>query len=121
MMANYAEVAQRTLATYFHHPKLRGFIQDACYRRMILATAEQGPSTLETDVRVLLYAFNGHGPLADALWKPHDRAGLIQQTELADFGEPWERDQVIIGATTYQVLRGAEFGTQCLWQVQLRD
>lgn len=121
-MATLFDTAATTVARCFADPSMGRWIQRGTYRRVIPPTPEQGSSQVDVPVQVLLTQFNGHGPMADALWKPSDRLAIIQQAELEALGEPCEKDQLHLpGREPWQVLRGFELATGLLWHIHVRQ
>lgn len=121
-MATYFETAASAIAAAFTNPSMGRWIKKGTYRRVIPQTPEHSASQQEAPVHVLLTQFSGHGPMADALWKPTDRLAIIQQAELEALGEPLEKDQLVLpNWQPFQVLRGFELATGLLWHIQVRQ
>lgn len=120
-MGTYLEMAQGIVAEVFASAPMQGTMKGGQYIRVIPPTQGAAGETLQAPVLVLLYQFDGHGPMADTLWQPRDRVAMIQQAEMVAFGQPREKDHIQIGMTRYQVLRGWEEAPGLLWHMQVRN
>ena len=128
-MATYLEMAAEMVAKVFASRTMVGIIRQGRYTRVIPPTPGTAGWTMESPtIRVLLYQFTGQGPMADSLWKPKDRIAMIQQRDLSVFGEPQDKDHLVIfplqdaGAEThYQVVRGWEAAPSLMWHLQVRN
>lgn len=120
-MGTYLEMAQGIVGDVFASAPMKGLIHGGQYVRVTPPTHSAAGETLQAPVLVMLYQFDGHGPMADTLWQPRDRVAMIQQTEMTLFGPPREKDHIMIGTIRYQVLRGWEEAPGLLWHMQVRN